>query len=262
MRISTPAVGFVKYSDFVLTGDLLTKGAALVETLEAGLAGSYLQGKGAATLPAYEKTMPPLTTKGDIIVQGGVEPFRREVGAAGHVLFCPGGGDPPYWTALFNLLTTKGDMWVQGPLNHQRLAAGLLDTYFKGQGAGELPIYEKLALRDTGVKIGNNTRDTAGAQVITGVGFQPSVVIFVATDSEMSNINISIGFDTQSQHGVIRIYRDATLVGSLSTASISIERGLSDSIRGAISTLGGDGFTITWTLVGTAGTTFYYLALP
>ena len=163
---------------------------------------------------------------------------------------------------LESMLTTQGDLAVRGAGDSERLAAGALDTYFKGQGAGVLPIYEKLALKDTGVKIGESTRDAGGDQVITGVGFQPSVVIFVAADAVAANRNWSIGFDDGTIHPRIYQYDNGTAMSWNAVGSISIRRGTMNKITGSISALGADGFTITWDLAGESSAEFIYLALP
>lgn len=306
MRITAPVTDYVRESIFTTAGDLAVRDGGLVQRLPAGIAGTYLQGKGAVTLPKYEKTMPPLTTRGDLIVQGGALPerlaggdtgfylqsrgvgaipiykqtmppltsigdlieqgstipLRFPSGAAGSVLESTGVGNWLQWTALFSLLTTQGDLWVRGAADPQRIAAGLLDTYLKGQGAGELPIYEKMALRDTGVHIGNSTRDAAGDQAIAGVGFQPSIVIFLTTDHTTTNQNWSVGFDDGTVHQIMYRYENGTFVGEIDTASLRIFRAVTDLIYGSITTLGGDGFTITWSLIGACDCDFIYLCLP
>ena len=55
-----------------------------------------------------------------------------------------------------------------------------------------------LVLGKSGVHIGSNTRSTDGDQVITGVGFKPSVIIFLAVDSTGINKNWSVGFNNKS----------------------------------------------------------------
>jgi len=243
-------------------GDIWIWNGADIQALTAGAAGTYLQGKGAGVLPAYEKTMPPLTTKGDLIVQDTTNPARLAAGAWGQVLMAQGAGEPLKYSSLINVFTTVGDLIAKTNGRPGRLAAGALDTYFKGQGAGVLPIYEKLALRDTGVHIGNDTRNAAGDQVITGVGFQPSVVIFIAADTPSPQLNWSTGFDNATTHPCLYVFGAATAADISFTHSITIRRDASNELKGLISAVGGDGFTITWTLVGTCNAEYVYLALP
>jgi len=243
-------------------GDILHWSGFYVDRLAAGAAGTYLQGKGAGVLPAYEQPMPPLTTKGDILYQGATVPERLAAAAAGLVLSAEGVAALPTYRDLFNLLTTKGDLWVQGVVNPERLGAGALDTYFKGQGAGVLPIYEKMHLKDTGIKIGSGTRNSSGAQVVSGVGFQPSVVLFFGLDTIAGDLNMSWGFDDGTVHMSIRLEQDGVAHDLNVGASIYIQLDVSNYIYGLISALGSDGFTITWTLNGTRACRYVYLALP
>ena len=243
-------------------GDLIVQGATLPERLPGGGAGFYLQSQGAGAIPIYKQTMPPLTTQGDLITQGATIPIRVGIGDTGRVLKSRGPGFSPQWSSLFNLLTTRGDLWAQGVTAPTRIAAGLLDTYFKGQGAGELPIYEKMTLRDTGVHLGYSTRNASGDQVIAGVGFQPSVVLFFAIDIDGAAINRSLGFDDSTTHLNIILYNDGAAQALSSTLSLRIDKGPGNTLRGYISSMGSDGFTINWVLTGTCECRFIYLALP
>ena len=142
-----------------------------------------------------------------------------------------------------------------------KIARGTLDTYLKAQGASD-PIYEKLALKDTGIKIGNGTRNTAGDQVITGVGFESSVIIFIAGDADsVLNFSNSWGFDNGTVH-MCQMVRDDGVSQLINTGfSIFIET-TGDILKGLISAIGADGYTITWTLTGTKSVNFIYLCLP
>lgn len=243
-------------------GDLIVQGATLPQRFPGGGAGFYLQSQAAGEIPIYKQTMPPLTTPGDLIVQGAAVPERIALGLHGNVLMAWPGGSLPAWKDLFNLLTTEGDLWVRGATEAQRIAAGLLDTYFKGQGDGELPIYEKMTLRDTGVKIGVGTQNAGGDQPIAGVGFKPSVVIFFAVDGNAANMNHSWGFDDGTAHMCSCVRNDAVDNALETSTCMWIQRGGGDILRAYISALGSDGFTLTWTLSGTSVANFVYLCLP
>ena len=160
------------------------------------------------------------------------------------------------------ILTTIGDLFLRGTTDPERLAAGVLDTYLKGQGAGVKPIYEKMALRDTGVKIGTANRGTSGAEVVEGVGFKPSVIIFIATDFTSTNKNSSWGFDDGSNPHLFYMYSNDTNRIITNAASIYIYRDAENKISGVVSALGGDGFTITWTVTGDCDCSYLYLCLP
>lgn len=116
-------------------------------------------------------------------------------------------------------------------------------------------------LGGVGIHIGNDTRAAAGAQAITGVGFQPSVVIFLAVDTTSSNEHWSIGFSDGTTHNAIIAHSGTDVVRSVGNC-LSIMRGAGNLITGVISALGADGFTITWSLTGACGINYTYLCLP
>ena len=243
-------------------GDLIARGTSAPERLPAGPDGYFLQGKGAGNIPEYSIQIAPMIAAGDMITRGVTVPARLGIGPLGNVLASRGVALTPKWKSLFDLLTTKGDIWVQGLDQPQKLAAGALNTYLKAKGAGELPIYEKLSLSDTGVHIGYANRDSAGDQVITGVDFKSSVIIFLSSDGIASEINYSVGFDDGSTHMCLRIIHDGSMKNLMLTDSINIESDASNRISGYITTVSADGFTISWTLVGSVSNHFIYLCLP
>lgn len=111
------------------------------------------------------------------------------------------------------------------------------------------------------VKIGFAIRNTSGAQVISGVGFQPSVVLFFALDTVTGDHNRSWGFDDGSSHMSIRLEQDGTVHDMNTGVSVYVKLDSGNYIYSWITALGGDGFTITWTVVGNRGCKFVYLAL-
>ena len=253
---------FDLYSQLLNTGDMLINSGGAFIKIAAGAVGTYLQGKGAGVLPAYEQSMPPLTTQGDLLFQGATVPERVPLGTHGQVLRSRATPTKPEFVDLFNLLTTRGDLWVRGGADPQRIAAGLLDTYFKGQGAGNLPIYEKMTLRDTGVAMGTFTRSTAGDLVITGVGFLPSVIIILAIDATPGKMNWSVGFSIASTAGVIASRDDGTVMQLTVDTVFYVERAGANRLSGVVSALDSDGFTITFTLLGAVSASATWLAIP
>lgn len=112
-----------------------------------------------------------------------------------------------------------------------------------------------------GMKIGTFTRDTSiatGTQAVSGVGFKPSHVIFMAVQE--GAVEFSIGFDDGTLKSAIANY--ATAWARSSVVSIFDYQSSGNYYRGLITTLGVDGFTITWTRTGTPTGTIdvYYLA--
>ncbi len=109
------------------------------------------------------------------------------------------------------------------------------------------------------VKIGNNTRDAGGDQVITGVGFQPALVQFKAVDQAFANLNWSDGWDDGVAHGCITMETNHTQIQLYTTNSIFIRRTAGNHLTATITALGADGFTITWALVGACVVEYIYL---
>ena len=103
-------------------------------------------------------------------------------------------------------------------------------------------------------KVGSFTRDTStasGTQAVTGLGFTPRAVIFLAIQN--TTREMSIGFDDGTNTEMI--FDDQSSAGTYSGgSSISIrdsETGGTAEYDGKISTLDSDGFTMTWTKTGT-----------
>lgn len=95
-----------------------------------------------------------------------------------------------------------------------------------------------------------NTVTASGTQVVSGVGFQPSHVIFIGVVNSTSEF--SIGFDDGTIHYTIgdRHGSVANTWSSLSNKSIYLMQAASVNYTGYISALSSDGFTITWTKTG------------
>jgi len=105
-----------------------------------------------------------------------------------------------------------------------------------------------------------NIEVASGDQVITGVNFKPSQLIFLMS-MESSTI-FSLGFD----NGSISLYvslKDSVVWNNDTTYSILAYHSIDNYYKGLISALGSDGFTITWTKIGTPTGTIdvHYLAL-
>ncbi len=117
-------------------------------------------------------------------------------------------------------------------------------------------------LNSIGIKIGSDIRSTAGDQVITGVGFRPSIVIFITFDQSTATVNWSIGFDDGTIHMCMKIDTDNANINYDLIRSLFMDRGGGNSLKGIISAKSSDGFTINWVKLGTAPCRFIYLAIP
>ena len=119
--------------------------------------------------------------------------------------------------------------------------------------------------------IGTFTRDIStadGTQAVTGVGFQPTHIIFHANINNVAG-GFSVGFDDGTTRRGSGIDGDTanTFSDGSSTTDISIlcrdVAGTSGaSYEGSVTTLGADGFTITWNKIGspTGSLVIYYMA--
>ncbi len=181
-----------------------------------------------------------LTTQGDMIVRGAVNLQRLATVTAGRQLESQGGGLVPAYN------------WLDGALN----------SYLKGAGAGLAYNFAPLALRDTGVFIGSSMRNSAGNQVIAGIGFESSIIIFLATDTTIGNLNWSVGVDQDTAKGCMYQFDNGVSIGISTTYGLFIRRGAVNSLVGQITTIGADGFTLNWTLAGACAVDFIYLCLP
>lgn len=123
--------------------------------------------------------------------------------------------------------------------------------------------------QETRFKVGSFTYDIAtasGTQAITGVGFKPKAVIFLGAISDTVSLTVgvddgtTVGCAVQNQPAAVgNFHLDTTYsVGGLPAGGT----GTGTMSQGKITTLGADGFTLTWTKVGspTGTLTVTYLA--
>lgn len=124
------------------------------------------------------------------------------------------------------------------------------------------------ALGGVTVAVGSFTRDmttATGTQAVTGVGFQPSAIAFLAVQNNATG-NMSAGWSAGSSdnQGIIDRHVEGADTWTSSTLHcIQSNQGASVNYQGKIDSFDSDGFTISWTKQGaTTGTlTIKYLAL-
>lgn len=127
--------------------------------------------------------------------------------------------------------------------------------------------WKAIGLHAPSFKIGNFTRDMTtgtGTQAVTGVGFKPRAVVFLA--SEGSTAQVSIGFDLagSSRGSVYNNHVASADTWNRSGTSYSIFASqLGASHAGGVTSLDADGFTVSWVKTGSStGTlTIDYLAM-
>ena len=104
----------------------------------------------------------------------------------------------------------------------------------------------------TQFKVGSFTRDIStatGTQAVTGVGFQPRLIVFLNAGS--GGTKMSIGFDDGTSHQCL--YQQSIGSSFLIQGSYSIVMDqVSGSVNylGLVSAFGADGFTVSWTKTG------------
>ena len=203
-----------------------------------------------------------MTTQGDLAVRGAAAPERLAAGSLYTYFQGKGLGVKPEYDREMFPMSIQGDLITRGAVFPYRLAAGALGTYLKAQGVANSLIYEKLALRDTGIYSYFVLRSTGGVEIFTGIGFEPSVVIFFATDIVTANQNFSWGFGRIGFNQCLYAGDDMAFSSIDMSHSIIIRRSAVNILDGYITAVSSDGFTITWTLTGTCGLQVLYLCLP
>jgi len=111
------------------------------------------------------------------------------------------------------------------------------------------------------IAIGTFSRGSAGAQAITGVGFVPKVVILLAAGCDAATEVFSNGVDNAASPRCNFKGGAVATVYQSSVRSIVVQLDASNFIRGYITSMDADGFTVTWDLVGGATAYVVYLAM-
>lgn len=108
------------------------------------------------------------------------------------------------------------------------------------------------------IAVGSFTIDTttaSGTQAVTGVGFQPKGVIFLA--NQASSVEASWGLDDSETHRCL-YDNDASSDGTYELSILQSITGVQGSgifYEGYVSSFDSDGFTITWTKTGATADT-------
>lgn len=119
----------------------------------------------------------------------------------------------------------------------------------------------------TQVKVGSFTRDLtlgAGTQAITGMGFQPKLLIFDAGVGASAANEMSVGFDDGTTPGSLsQRSPTGTNTWGANAKAVSFVTAGATTAEFTVTTLGSDGFTVTWTVGGspTGTMTIYYAGI-
>lgn len=114
-------------------------------------------------------------------------------------------------------------------------------------------------------KIGSFTIDTStatGTQAVTGVGFQPQLLLLVACQSGSNEVSIGVS-DGTSKWSMAYDVAGSSWVTSTSYSIQDLQGAPTHKYEGTVSALGADGFTVSWTKTGspTGTLTVLYFAL-
>lgn len=160
-----------------------------------------------------------------------------------------------------SLLTTEGDIVTRGAAAAERLAAVAVGQVFKSAGTTTKPAWGVPSIGDMNISSGTLSRSTAGAGAVSGLGFAPKLVFFLCTDNTSTNGNISIGIDNGTHRIMVAMTADGSGSNGSVSESIRIQRGTANYLHGYITTMGADGFTVTYTLTGACAIEVYWFAI-
>ena len=141
-----------------------------------------------------------------------------------------------------------------------KLAAGAANDKYFMDAAGTAPEWAG------GLKIGTFTRDlttATGDVAYSGVGFKPTILVFIAGVIEVSTMSIGIDDGTNSYSVYDNYYNANNTWSILTTHPIAIIPAAGISQAAVVKTLDADGFTLTWTKAGlpTGTCAIHYLAI-
>lgn len=139
-------------------------------------------------------------------------------------------------------------------------------TSHQKNGSDELDVTGLIGTGGASIKYGTFTHDSSstGTQQITGLGFQPKVVLFFATIPAVAAV--SIGMDDGTNPICLFSYGTTATANTASLSNVDSIQLCTSSGKipyAHITTLGSDGFTLTWGKISTpTGTiTVCYLAI-
>lgn len=149
-----------------------------------------------------------------------------------------------------SILTTRGDLVVRGVALPERLAAGVLNSVLKGQGAGVIPAYLIPSMADIPQDQISFMNVTVGNLTTSALTFAPKLLYIIARDDVAANINYSLSIVTSSICHLFRLRDDGIAQGFHISQCIAVRRNALNQVVGVVSNWASNGFTITLTWTG------------
>ena len=131
------------------------------------------------------------------------------------------------------------------------------DTHSKSHPA----LYIEGGLGIKNVYVGYTTREALGDQVISGLGFQPSVVVIFAKAIGGTHQILSQGWADGTRHGCVALRGDQVDTVSFNDRLAYCHISGSGYLSAVLKSFDADGFTLTWSGVLPANVIFTYLAM-
>lgn len=160
-----------------------------------------------------------------------------------------------------SLLTTEGDIIIRGAAAAKRLASVSGGQVLRAGGVGSQPAWAFDSLFFHGIRMGSYTRNSAGDEVVSGLAGTPSLILFLATCSTITNAAFCVGFDDGTSHVCGGISDDGGAVVSVATHSSMIKESGGNYIQGVVSAITPTDFTVTHIISGTASMDVHWLAI-
>lgn len=152
----------------------------------------------------------------------------------------------------YPLLTTKGDMIVQADTDPERLASSVLGDVLQSLGLEEVPAWGKHKIKHGGIAHKGFQISTTTTTEIRGIGFEPSIILFIAGHLTSALRCWSIGFSLNISpiKNMCLWYSDPSEVKDMVTRSARCRVQFNDYVETSVTAFVADGFDINTVRVG------------
>ena len=217
---------------------------AVAAVVNGGLDNTNVDTASGYRLPETKSSLPTAGTQGRVIFLTSDNSLNFDTGAA--------------WIKAISVSGTsaQGDVIYYNGVSWASLATGTSGQYLKANGAASNPSWATLPSDTTAFKIGTFSRDSttsSGTQAVTGVGFQPTQMIFFMDDDATAESSYGLDNGTTSTS----VFSQTASAFNQGGSAIFDYEDVGKSYAGAVSAFGADGFTITWTKTGSPSGTLH-----